>query len=548
MARTLLDKVWDAHTVRILPSGQTQLLIGLHLVHEVTPRQAFQRLKELKLKVRMPERTFGTLDHIIPTTDQTRPYADPMAEDMAEHMIRNTKEFGLPLFDMATGKQGIVHVIGPELGLTQPGMTIACGDSHTSTHGAVGAIAFGIGTTQVRDVLATQCLAMAKPKLRQVRVEGQRAKGGYAKDVILAIINQLGVKGGVGYAYEYAGPVIERMTMEERLTVCNMSIEGGARCGYVNPDATTIDYLRGRPYAPQGATFDRAATWWKSMATEAGAKYDDVARLDGAAIEPVVTWGINPGMSVGVSQRIPKPESAPEADRAAGEPHGAHAAHEPGHGRSRRHHRRRRRREGDPPMSAIDYKRRQVAGRGIPLPGNDIDTDRIIPARFLKEVTFETMGEHAFEDAKKQNPEHPFNSPVYKGASVLVVGQNFGCGSSREHAPQALMRWGISAIVGGSFGEIFFGNCVMLGIPCLVTSQEDLEWLQKAISRAPKDPVSVDVQKQEVRFGDRVIKATVPDGPRNQLVGGTWDSTAVLLEAGAAIEATARKLPYVKGW
>jgi 3-isopropylmalate/(R)-2-methylmalate dehydratase small subunit len=199
-------------------------------------------------------------------------------------------------------------------------------------------------------------------------------------------------------------------------------------------------------------------------------------------------------------------------------------------------------------MSPTDSRRRQVAGHGIPVPGNDIDTDRIIPARFLKEVTFESMGEHAFEDARKQNPEHPFNQKAYQGASVLVVGQNFGCGSSREHAPQALMRWGIRAIVGGSFGEIFFGNCVMLGIPCLVATQADLEWLQKAVERAPQQSVTVDVEKQEVRFGDRAIKATVPDGPRNQLVGGTWDSTAVLLEAGPAIEATAGKLPYVKGW
>ena len=199
-------------------------------------------------------------------------------------------------------------------------------------------------------------------------------------------------------------------------------------------------------------------------------------------------------------------------------------------------------------MSTTDFKRRQVSGRGIPVTGNDIDTDRIIPARFLKAVTFEGMGEHAFEDARKQNPEHPFNSPAYQGASVLVVGQNFGCGSSREHAPQALMRWGIRAIVGGSFGEIFFGNCVMLGIPCLVASQADLEWLQKAISRSPQAPVTVDVERQEVRFGDRVINATIPDGPRNQLVGGTWDSTAVLLEAGEAIEATATKLPYVAGY
>ena len=200
------------------------------------------------------------------------------------------------------------------------------------------------------------------------------------------------------------------------------------------------------------------------------------------------------------------------------------------------------------PVASTDYKRRQITGRGIPVPGNDIDTDRIIPARFLKAVTFETMGEHAFEDARKQNPEHPFNSPAYKGASVLVVGQNFGCGSSREHAPQALMRWGIRAIVGGSFGEIFFGNCVMLGIPCLRASQEDIEWLQREIGRAPQTPLTVDLEKQEVRFGERVIKASIPDGARNQLVNGTWDSTAVLLEAGAAIEATAKKLPYVAGW
>ena len=199
-------------------------------------------------------------------------------------------------------------------------------------------------------------------------------------------------------------------------------------------------------------------------------------------------------------------------------------------------------------MSTTDFTRRRISGRGIPVAGNDIDTDRIIPARFLKAVTFEGMGEHAFEDARKQNPEHPFNQAVYKGASVLVVGQNFGCGSSREHAPQALMRWGIRAIVGGSFGEIFFGNCVMLGIPCLVATQADLEWLQRAIGRSPQEPVLVDVEQQEVRFGDRVIKATVPDGPRNQLVGGTWDSTAVLLDAGTAIEETARKLPYVVGF
>ncbi len=315
MARTLLDKVWEAHTVRTLPSGQTQLLIGLHLVHEVTSPQAYQMLKEAGLRVRMPERTFATIDHIIPTAGQQRPFADELAEEMTVHLVRNTQASGVAFFDLDSGRQGIVHVIGPELGLTQPGMTIACGDSHTSTHGAVGAIAFGIGTTQVRDVLATQCLAMTKPKIRQVRVDGTLAPGVYAKDVTLWVIHVLGVKGGVGYAYEYAGPAIERMTMEERLTVCNMSIEAGARFGYINPDRTTFDYLRGRPYAPEGAAFDRAVSWWTGMATDAGAPFDDVARIDGAAIQPVVTWGINPGQSVGVAERIPDPREAPADDR-----------------------------------------------------------------------------------------------------------------------------------------------------------------------------------------------------------------------------------------
>ena len=263
--RSLLDKVWDAHTVRELPGGQSQLFIGLHLIHEVTSPQAFAMLREMELPVRFPSRTFATVDHIIPTHSQSRPLADPLAEEMMVALERNTAEAGIRLFDPPGGQQGIVHVIGPELGLTQPGMTIACGDSHTSTHGAFGAIAFGIGTSQVRDVLATQCLALARPKVRRIDVTGKLGGGVYAKDVILAIIRRLGVKGGVGYAYEYGGPAIEALTMEERLTVCNMSIEGGARVGYINPDETTFDYLKGREHAPAGEAWDRAVSWWRSM-------------------------------------------------------------------------------------------------------------------------------------------------------------------------------------------------------------------------------------------------------------------------------------------
>ena len=317
MAANLFEKVWDNHRVRALPSGQDQLFIGLHLVHEVTSPQAFQMLRERGLEVMYPGRTHATVDHIVPTDVLQRPFADEMAEQMMAAIEGNSAEFGVPLYGLDDRRQGIVHVIGPELGLTQPGMTIACGDSHTATHGAFGAIAFGIGTSQVRDVLASQCMAMARPKVRRVSVTGALAEGVYAKDVILAIIGELGVNGGVGYAYEFAGAAIEAMDMEERMTVCNMAIEGGARCGYVNPDETTFEYLRGRPCAPEGEAFERAVSWWRSVASGPDAAYDDEVSLDGAAIPPTVTWGTNPGQSVGVDGTIPAPASLPEGERTA---------------------------------------------------------------------------------------------------------------------------------------------------------------------------------------------------------------------------------------
>jgi len=317
MGRTLLHKVWDLHRVRQLPTGQAQLFIGLHLVHEVTSPQAFDMLRARGLKVLFPSRTFATVDHIVPTLDQRRPFLDVLAEEMIASLERNCREHGIPLYNLDSGSQGIVHVIGPELGLTQPGLTIACGDSHTSTHGAFGAIAFGIGTSQVRDVLASQCLAIEPLKVRRIQVTGTLPAGVYAKDVVLEIIRRLGVKGGVGHAYEYAGEVLDRMTMDERMTICNMSIEGGARVGYVNPDQTTFDYLEGRPFAPQGDAFARACAWWTSMASDRDASFDDEVVLKAEEIEPNVTWGINPGQSVGVSQRIPNPATAP-ADESAG--------------------------------------------------------------------------------------------------------------------------------------------------------------------------------------------------------------------------------------
>src|SRR5258705_9646869 len=266
MGRSLLDKVWDLHAVRELPGGQTQLFIGLHLIHEVTSPQGFQMLDDAGLPVLVPSRTFATVDHIVPTDGRARPLRDSQAEEMLQAIEANTKRHRIQFFPIGSGDQGIVHVIGPELGLTQPGMTIACGDSHTSTHGAFGAVAFGIGTSQVRDVLASQCLAMDPLKVRRIAVNGRLGRGVFAKDVILEIIRRLGVKGGAGYAYEYAGDAIERMSMDERMTICNMSIEGGARAGYVNPDDTTFAYLRGRQFAPLGDAFELATAWWTSMA------------------------------------------------------------------------------------------------------------------------------------------------------------------------------------------------------------------------------------------------------------------------------------------
>jgi 3-isopropylmalate/(R)-2-methylmalate dehydratase large subunit len=312
---TLFDKVWDLHTVGVLPSGQTQLFIGLHLIHEVTSPQAFAMLRDRHLQVLFPQRTVATVDHIVPTDNQARPFADTLAEEMMQALENNTQENSITFHKIGSGNQGIVHVIAPEQGLTQPGMTIACGDSHTSTHGAFGAIAFGIGTSQVRDVLASQTLALSKLKVRKIEVNGTLNPGVYAKDVVLHVIRTLGVKGGVGYAYEFAGTTLEQMNMEERMTVCNMAIEGGARCGYVNPDQVTYDYLQGRDFAPKAEQWEKAVTWWESLKSEPNAEYDDVVTFNATDIPPTVTWGITPGQGIGIDQQVPTPDQMPEDER-----------------------------------------------------------------------------------------------------------------------------------------------------------------------------------------------------------------------------------------
>jgi 3-isopropylmalate/(R)-2-methylmalate dehydratase large subunit len=315
--RNLFEKVWDAHAVGELSNGQTQLFVGRHLIHEVTSPQAFGMLREKNLPVLYPERTFATVDHIVPTNEVSEPYSDPLADAMIKELRKNCNDFGVTFFDVDTGKQGIVHVVGPEQGLTQPGMTIACGDSHTSTHGAFGAIAFGVGTSQVRDLLATQTLALNKLKVRRIEVNGDLGPGVYAKDVILHIIKILGVNGGTGFAYEYAGSVFDSFSMEERMTACNMSIEGGARAGYVNPDEKTFNYLEGRNYSPVGKEWEQAISRWSSFASDKNCRYDDTVFIDASDIVPTVTWGINPGQAIGIDESIPVPDLAGPTERAS---------------------------------------------------------------------------------------------------------------------------------------------------------------------------------------------------------------------------------------
>ena len=309
MGKTLFEKVWDAHVVSQDPGAPAMLYIDAHLVHEVTSPQAFTMLREQGLPVRRPDRTFATMDHAIPTRQGVEIALWPAdAATQVRTLRENCRDFGVTLWDIEGDVQGIVHVVGPEMGVTQPGMTIVCGDSHTSTHGAFGALAFGIGTSEVGHVLATQCLLQMKPKTFAINVEGEIGFGVTAKDIILAIIAKNGAGGGAGYVFEYRGSAIRQLSMANRMTICNMSIEGGARAGMIAPDATTFDYVQGRPYAPKGEQWDKAVAYWQTLTTDADATFDRELTLDANQLEPMVTYGTNPGQGIGISKRIPLPE------------------------------------------------------------------------------------------------------------------------------------------------------------------------------------------------------------------------------------------------
>jgi 3-isopropylmalate/(R)-2-methylmalate dehydratase large subunit len=317
MPKTLFQKIWDAHVVTEQPDSPAILYIDLHLVHEVTSPQAFTGLRQRGLQVRRPEKTLATMDHSIPTTPLDVPIADALAAAQIKQMETNAAEFGITLHGMDSPHRGIVHVIGPELGRTQPGMTIVCGDSHTATHGAFGALAFGIGTSEVEHVLATQCLLQKKPKTYEVRVSGTLAKGVSAKDIILALIAKIGVGGGTGHVLEYRGDAIRGLSMEQRMTICNMSIEGGARAGMIAPDDTTFEYLHGREFAPKDGEWDKAVSRWRLLPSDEEATYDKTVTLDASALEPMITYGTNPGMGMRITDRVPTAEAFSEPSQKA---------------------------------------------------------------------------------------------------------------------------------------------------------------------------------------------------------------------------------------
>lgn len=317
MAKTIIEKIWDSHVVAQQAGAPALLFIDLHLAHEVTSPQAFQELRDRGLKVRRPDLTIATMDHSTPTTSRHLPVLDPNGAAQLAQMEKNCADFGIRLYNRMSDHQGIVHVIGPEQGLTQPGMTIVCGDSHTATHGAFGALAFGIGTSQVGHVLATQCLLQQPSKSYEIRVDGQLKPGVAAKDIILAVIAKIGIGGGTESVFEYTGSAIRGLSMEERMTICNMSIEGGARAGLVAPDDTTYQYISGREFAPKGADWDAALARWKQLPTDAGAKYDHTLVMDASTLEPMVTFGTNPGMGIPISAAIPDPANVSDAGQKA---------------------------------------------------------------------------------------------------------------------------------------------------------------------------------------------------------------------------------------
>lgn len=619
MGKTLFDKIWEAHVVKEIEKGPSLLYIDRHLIHEVTSPQAFLAIKEKGLRVRRPDMTFATCDHNTPTLHQEQPIEDPSSAKAVAQLEANTKEFGIKYFGLGNPGNGIVHVCGPEQGIVLCGQTVVCGDSHTATHGAFGNIAFGIGTSEVAMVFASQCLLQNKPGQTKIEVNGKLAPGVCAKDVILYIISKLGTSGCNGTFVEYCGSTFRAMSMEERMTVCNMSIEMGARGGLIAPDSTTFNYIKGRPYAPSGEAFERAVERWKSLRSDADATYDKVFCFDAADIEPMVTYGTNPGMGVPVGATIPESAVGCDAvnfakaleymDFRAGEKmlgkrvdyaflgsctngriedFRAFASVVKGRKRAEgvvvwlvpgsKEVERKIEEEGlgeiirqagfeirQPGCSAclamnadkvpagkycISSSNRNFEGRqgtgartilagpyavaaaavtgvitdprdfvakaqtsskekfvkltstAVTLPVNNIDTDQIIPARFLKTTSRDSFAEKLFCDLRYNSdgsPKESFALNRMQG-KILVAGRNFGCGSSREHAAWALYDYGFRAVVSSSFADIFRNNALNNGLLPVTVTPEYLTRLTETLQARPQTPVTISLEECTISY------------------------------------------------
>ena len=610
---TLFDKIWDAHVVTTVEDGPTQLYIDRLYCHEVTSPQAFAGLRERGIKVLRPEKVFCMPDHNTPTHDQDKPIEDPISKTQVDTLTKNAKDFGLTHFGMMHPKNGIIHVVGPERALTLPGMTIVCGDSHTSTHGAMGAIAFGIGTSEVEMVLASQCILQSRPKTMRITVDGELGKGVTAKDVALYMMSKMTTSGATGYFVEYAGSAIRNLTMEGRLTLCNLSIEMGARGGMVAPDEVTFEYIKGRENAPQGEAWDQAMEYWKTLKSDDDAVFDQEVRFDAADIEPMITYGTNPGMGMGITQNIPTTEGMGEAAQVSFKKSMEYMGFQPGesllgkkidyvflgactNGRiedfrafaSLVKGRRKAdnviawlvpgswmvdaqiRKEGidkilteagfairQPGCSAclamnddkipagkysVSTSNRNFEGRQgpgartllasplvaaaaavtgvitdprktkfniitstcVPLPLENVDTDQIIPARFLKATTREEkfFGDNLFRDWRYNadgslNKDFVLNDPTYSG-QILVAGKNFGSGSSREHAAWAIAGYGFRVVVSSFFADIHKNNELNNFVLPVVVTEGFLQELFDSIFADPKMEVEVNLPEQTI--------------------------------------------------
>ena len=625
MARTMFDKIWDAHEV-----ADGLIYIDLHLVHEVTSPQAFDGLRLEGRRVRRPDRTIATADHNVPTdgTPTARLIADELSRVQVETLERNCAEFGVPIHSLGSENQGIVHVIGPELGLTQPGLTIVCGDSHTSTHGAFGALAFGIGTSEVEHVLATQCLVQARPRTMRICYSGAAGPGVTAKDLILATIGRLGTSGMAGHAVEYAGEAIRGLSMENRMTICNMTIEGGGRAGMIAPDETTFAWVEGRRASP--ADLDAAVAGWRELPTDDGAAFDTEVDIDAASISPMVTWGTNPGQVVEVTGVVPEPSTETEEralrymdlepgraireiplDRvfigsctnsrigdlreAASMVAGRRVADTlsamvvPGSARvkaqaesegldevfraagfdwrsagcsmclgmnpdilspgercastSNRNFEGRQGKGGrthlvSPKMAAaaaiegtfVDIREWAmnpvdvIEGPVSVLDRADVDTDQIIPKQFLKRVERTGFGEFLFYDWIRDGEIELEPNPI------LVTGPNFGCGSSREHAPWALQDFGFEAVIAPSFADIFYGNCMKIGLLPVILDEAECRGIAEA------GAARIDLDDQTVDYRGGVVRFEIDEEAKHRLRNGL-DDIGITLQSAAAIDA-----------